>query len=572
MKRVLSFALVLIIAMGLLSACGSDEAASSNSIGGDSTAANGIFSTADVQFVGSDGGSVYSIIRPEGSDSACSSFVFKQLKQKLNVSAKNSSDTEDGADKYEILVGYTNRPESAKAKDYLVQNVGGRVNDYIICTIGKKIVILGMSDDATMLACEQFAKDYIKADGIKGGIKVTVASTGDFENITVNNTSIGKFKFVRPHFNSSYLAQLEMEKLTDTILKATGFMLPIVEDDYVTEGDLEINFGLTNRSGVTAIADYDKYEVKISGNKVYINGGTVHATALAISEFSKLLTSKKTLTDADSFSGSYAKTIQSYDYATTWRPVFGDEFDGDEVDTSKWKVQPKTANGREGQNGKFSGMDPNAVFVREGMLTIAAHEDDEGYWGGEIVTEDTMNYKFGYIEFSCITPDGDGFWSLLWLTRGKVEPGYATPEIDVNECFGNAKITSSCAHSWPSAAAETEKGWLHEYKAQKLYCLDEKHFGEDFHTFGFLWDENEMKFTADGKVHFTYTNTTEQDIDSFVKDEMMVRIGMSMGRKNNSLLVENLTEYERYNTNKFIVDWVHLYQMDDPKYIFRLFD
>ena len=66
------------------------------------------------------------------------------------------------------------------------------------------------------------------------------------------------------------------------------------------------------------------------------------------------------------------------------------------------------------------------------------------------------------------------------------------------------------------------------------------------------------------------TNTTEQDIDAFVDDPMFVRIGMSFGRLNNNLLVENLTDWERENTNKFIVDWIHLYQMDDAKYIFDL--
>ena len=208
---------------------------------------------------------------------------------------------------------------------------------------------------------------------------------------------------------------------------------------------------------------------------------------------------------------------------------------------------------------------------------FAAHEDDDGYWGGEIITQNKMTYKYGYIEYSCITPDGDGMWSLLWLCG--MHNGYANPEIDVNECFGNASATAANCHAWPTTAGTNEMGWEHtsldghggKYSAKKYYCPDGKHFGEDFHTFGFLWDEDEMTFTADGKIFFSYTtNTTEQDIDAFVDDPMFVRIGMSFGRLNNNLLVENLTDWERENTNKFIVDWIHLYQMDDAKYIFDL--
>ncbi len=580
MKRFFGILLVLVLSFGLLSACGSsngDTSSADNATNGQ----NGIFSTADVVFL-DNGESRYTIVRPEDNTdvTSVSSVIFKSIKDKLNVSVKNTMDTSDGSDAYEILIGNTNRPESAQALEWLKQNLGGRYEDYIICTIGKKIVITGMSAVAIETAGRYFVDNFVKAEGIKGGIKYTYATKGNFENMTLNGHNIGEFSFVRPHFNSSYLSQVEMEKLSASILNITGFGVTIEEDAYVTEGDYEIVVGNTNRAGVVAVSDYDKYEVKISGKKVYINGGTPHATAIAVSEFNRLLTSKKALTDADSFEGSYSQSIMNYDYATTYRPVWGDEFDGNEVDTTKWYVQPKTANGREGQNGKFSGMDPGAVFVREGVLTIAAHEDDTGYWGGEIITQGTMNYLYGYIEYSCITPDGDGLWSLMWLTQGDTAAGNARPEIDVNECFGNASATAANCHSWPTAAG-TNAGWEHtsldgddgKYSAKKYYCPDGKHFGEDFHTFGFLWDEDEMTFTADGKIFFSYTtNTTEQDIDSFVEDEMMVRIGMSMGRLNNTLLIKNLTEYERYTTNKFIVDWVHLYQLDDPKYILKIFD
>ena len=571
MKRFVALLTVLVLAVGLMSACSGDG--KDNSDTSSVSSPGDIFSTENVKFLDSSGKSVYTIIRPDGDEEMTSvaAVMFKNMKKTLNTNIKNSMDTAvDGTDAYEILLGNTNRPESKQALDWLKTNVGGRIDDYIICTIGKKIVINAPTKDGVEAAAQYFLDNFVKAEGVNGGIKCTYKTEGDFKEITINGESIGKFKFVRPHFNATYLAQVETEKLAADIASSTGYLVDIVEDDYVAEGDFEISVGLTNRSGVAAMSDYDAYEIRISGKKIYINGGTPHATAMAVSEFNKLLASKTALTDADSITGSYSANLANYDLSTTWRPVWGDEFDGDEVDTDRWYIQPKTANGREGQNGKFSGMDPDAVFVKEGKLVIAAHENDEGYWGGEIITQNKMTYKYGYIEYSCITPDGDGFWSLLWLCGAGA--GYARPEIDVNECFGNAAATAANCHAWPTTAGTNEMGWEHtsldghngKYSAKKYYCPDGKHFGQDFHTFGFLWDEDEMSFTADGKIFFSYTtNTTEQDIDAFVDDPMYVRIGMSFGRANNNLKVENLTDWERENTNKFIVDWVHLYRMDN---------
>ena len=571
MKRFVALLTVLVLAVGLMSACSGDG--QDNSDTSSVSSSGDIFSTENVKFLDSSGKSVYTIIRPDGDEemTVVSSVMFKNMKKKLNTNLKNSMDTAtDGTDAYEILLGNTNRPESKQALDWLKANLGGRVDDYIICTIGKKIVINAVTAEGIDAAADYFLDNFVKPEGLDGGIKHTNKTEGDFVDLTINGQRLGNFCFVRPHFNSSYLTQVEMETAAARFLSDSGYVVSIEEDEYLKEGDYEISVGLTNRKGVTKIEDYDAFEVKIAGKKVYINGGTPYSTAMAVTEFQKLLFDKKSLTDADSFTGSYSASLSKYNLSTTYTPVWGDEFDGAAVDTDRWYIQPKTANGREGQNGKFSGMDPNAVFASEGKLIIAAHEDDEGYWGGEIITQNKMTYKYGYIEYSCITPDGDGMWSLLWLCG--VNNGYANPEIDVNECFGNAAATAANCHSWPTTAGTNELGWEHtsldghngKYSAKKYYCPDGKHFGEDFHTFGFLWDEDEMAFTADGKIFFSYTtNTTEQDIDAFVDDPMYVRIGMSFGRANNNLLVENLTDWERENTNKFIVDWIHLYRMDN---------
>ncbi len=577
MKKILSILLVSLVVFGLVAGCGgSDDTGKTDSNTNDS-----VLSREDVVYV-NNGDSVYNIIRPDNAEmdeTMRCSYIFQQLKKTIGVNVKSTADDSDGTDAYEILVGNTNRPESQQALDYLASKTGGRYGDYIVCTIGKKIVINAYNADALKLACEYFIKNYAKAEGVKGGIEYIYAVQGSFSNITINGTDIGKFYFVRPHFNSSYLTQVEMESLIKMVYEKTGYMLEIKDDEYTKPGTYEIVVGNSNRDGIKKITDYDNYDITVSGNKVYLNGGSAHATAMAVSEFAKIV-EKGSVTDADSVNGSYETAIANYDRSKTFYPVYFDNFDGDTIDTTKWRLMKGNEFGRDGQNGKFSGMsdDPNYVYQSDGMFHIYGHENSEGYWGGTLTNSHTMAFQYGYVEHSVICPDGDGFWSLLWFSStGDGTNQYYTAEIDLNECFGNGRATQANCHKWPTSLGKS-LGLEHESldgkeygNAKKYWCPDEKTWADDFHTFGFLWDETQMTFTADGKIWFSYAiNTNEYDIDAFVNTYLYMKLSFSVGRLNNNLLVENLTAEEWQNSSKLVCDWLYLYQLDNGKQTLKL--
>ncbi len=267
------------------------------------------------------------------------------------MNIKNVSDASDGTDTYEILVGHTNRPESQKALDYLNTKASGRYNDYIICTIGKKIVLNAESMAGIKAACEYFAAIYLKTDGIQGGIAFIYEAQGNFENITVSGENIGRYTIVRPLYNSSYLTQLEIEKLIDTVYEKTGYMLNVAYDN-TAAADLEIIVGNCERDGVQHISNYGDWSVSVSGKKVYLNGGSAHATAMAVTEFCKKIDGN--ITESVNTSGNYDSTIASYDKSTTYKYVWGDDFDGDKIDSTKWWHIGENGWKSEGLNGKTS--------------------------------------------------------------------------------------------------------------------------------------------------------------------------------------------------------------------------
>ena len=574
MKKVFSIFVVLCLLFSF-AACGGDSDNSDSSVNS-SVVSSTTISTEDVSFIGASGDSVYTIVSPKDEkmdEGKRASYIYKQMKNKLSVNVKNTTDESDGTDAYEILVGNTNRPESKQALDYLKSKSGGRYDDYIVCTIGKKIVINAYNTTVLETACKSFIDNFVKKEGVKGGIDFTFAKEGNWQNITIGGVNIGEFSIVRPHFNSSYLTQLEMEKIVSEIYKKTGYMLQIVDDKYVKAGNHEIIVGNTDRDGVKTISGYDTYDVSISGTKVYLNGGSAHATSMAVSEFAKMLY-KGTVTDANSVNNAdYNTALKNYNLSTTYRPVYYDNFDGDAIDSTKWRLMKGTEFRKDGQNGKLSGMtdDPNYVFVRDGKFWIYGHEDDKSYYGGTLVNDKTMRFHYGYVEHSVICPDGDGFWSLLWFdNRGDEDNVLFGAEIDLNECFGNGSATQANCHKWPTKYGQS-MGYEHVSldgatygTAKKYYHPDNGTWADGYHTFGFLWDATQMSFTADGKIFFSYDITqTPEDIDAFVNANLYMKLSYSVGRYNNNLLVENLTDYEWQNTNVLCCDWIYLYQFDD---------
>ena len=416
--RITCLLLVVLVTLGLFAGCGAEDTDSDPE-----NTDSGIFSTDDVKFVDENGESVYTIIRPENGDSSAAGVVFKGIKSNVGIVAKNVTDASDGADKYEILVGDTNRPETAQVKEYFKNAVKGRVNDYIICTVGKKIVIYGMSVDALNLAAHYFTDNFAKKDGVKGGIEYIYQTEGNFIDGNINGVSINNFKFVRQRFNESYITTNQLNESIELIKQKTGFIVEIVEDN-IAESEYEIIVGNADRSGVTEIADNDQYSITISGKKVYLNGKTPSARAMAVSEFAKMVCAKD-ITDADTIVGSYSQAFASYDAAETYAPTWTDDFDTVSsthetgIDLNKWAWG---LDGKIGHNRRsVRTQDADKLFVHDGKLNFFASYDDKYYYGFKIQTKDKMEFKYGVLEMSAVLPDSGNTGSFCLKHARMVE-------------------------------------------------------------------------------------------------------------------------------------------------------
>ncbi|MBO5746260.1 MAG: hypothetical protein J6S13_04140 [Clostridia bacterium] len=246
MKRVISLCLILVLSLCLLAGCGGKNDKNDG-------ATNTQFSTETVNYVDENGESVYTFVRAESmsADATAKALsLFSALKKDLGLKGiKNIADTaSDGIDKYEILVGNTNRTESAQALEHLRSLNNRRSHDFIIVTIGKKIVINAFTDESVMKAVDYFIANYIKAK-VEGGIEYTNFTAGEYADVKINGAHISQFKIVKPHYNSSYLTQIQINALIDDADKTYAYLVDCV-DDKTAEGEYEIVVDNCNRQGV----------------------------------------------------------------------------------------------------------------------------------------------------------------------------------------------------------------------------------------------------------------------------------------------------------------------------------
>ncbi len=546
-KKFLSLILALCLTFGLISLVGCGKSSDDNSNGGVDM---GIISKEKVNYINNDGSSVYRIVRPQGDTStgSAASFIFKQMKDGLGVNVKNVSDEEDGTDVYEILIGDTNRPESTQAMDYFYAKDMGRYNDFIICTIGKKIVINGVSNDALNNAADYFVKNYIKKDGIECGIEYLYATEGDFGSITVNGTSIGKFRLIWDTTTRSWLIQEEVRKAQEYIKSTTGYQLNLKEDIKTAEAEYEISIGNTVRAMKPENDySYEDWEIKISGKKIGILGGSTYAVQVAVTEFTKML-EKGTLTDADSKVGTYSETILGYDSGTYYTLKWGDEFDGDSLDLTKWNHPTDSREDGNMQN------DDSTVYVQDGKIVMLGGKRDDGtyYHCSGIQTKGTMSFNFGYLEMRAKIPDGKGVYSSFWTTGGGLE-------IDIFESLGLAKTQRANIHYWYADGGHTslDSGLYGVGEGQvngndRQYVVKQGLLSDQFRTIGLYWTPEEITFIYDGEVYYTQPSD-EYHFDKYQR----ILAGFNLGWPGRTAPDESLEFPLEYH-----IDYIRLFQID----------
>ena len=204
---------------------------------------------------------------------------------------------------------------------------------------------------------------------------------------------------------------------------------------------------------------------------------------------------------------------------TSYNLVWGDEFGGSSLDSTKWGQENVTGT-KDSQhlkhvNGNYS--------VANGVLSFGPTYDSETktYYSPQNITSlRTMRYNKGYLEVRVKLPWQTSSNPTIWLRTDtwtddrRINNG----EIDVFETFGVKDILTPNLHVWEkteytestdaygkkyTASKTVDHPWNYGDREKQAYTLKE----DRFYTIGFLWTDDKMIMYIDGEEYARYDLT-----------------------------------------------------------------
>jgi len=223
---------------------------------------------------------------------------------------------------------------------------------------------------------------------------------------------------------------------------------------------------------------------------------------------------------------------KGYDAPTSYAGyelVWSDEFDGTEVDATKWNLID--AGGGFG-NSELQYYRPENASVDNGLLEISVEiqqSDDPELPGGEsfssakLTTQDLFEFKHGRVDVRAAVAEGKGMWSAAWMLGANVDDiGWPfSGEIDIVETIGGThygvdqepRMVHNAYWNAEGPFAPGQSLTPRQYEAgvysptpsgQNLAwgerVLDDGNtFSDTFHVFSIEWDEEKIRYMIDGE-------------------------------------------------------------------------
>lgn len=203
----------------------------------------------------------------------------------------------------------------------------------------------------------------------------------------------------------------------------------------------------------------------------------------------------------------------------TWTLTFSDEFDGDEVDTTKWEVLTR----KQSHNNEKEYYLPEQATVSDGILRITATDephDGQAYRSARL--ESWFTQAYGKFEVRAKVPTTKGHWPAIWLLPRTARWPHGG-EIDIMEHGGSKPAQVSSAYHF--ANEDREHKYVHQAYTKTDDDGAEVLWPNDFHVYSVIWTPEEIIFFVDHEEHYRVT----QDMAPVSSTPMCVILNAAVG-------------------------------------------
>lgn len=515
----------------------------------------------------------YTIVRPKNTDLTVLDDLAKEvrttLKAAFNVTVPMKYDTamKDYDGNLEILIGDTDREESAEALKELKDNRVTSFGDFIVKVTGDKICINAQNDQTIELAVEffidTFCKDKENWNLLYDGYKFIYEGKLTGGHSMIVDTALASYKIIHPR-DMELIYGNALTELNDYLSKNQGYLLETA-DDRTEETEYEVLIGNVNRTASKEIkVEGDNYIIKVVGKKLVIKGGSSLALMQALIDLKQMFT-EAGKSGGLAFDENYEKTgaysSENKGYAYTW----GDEFNASTFNHYWWVDYPDFKYGKTGKSSLGGSLICKATenaYVKDGCLVMFTDRiNDTDFTRCTVSTFGTMMYRYGLIEIRAKLAEAPASTGL-WAFTNQIGYGGMT-EYDILENFGKPDNFAANIHRWWTK----DTYWGHtsfdnaKYREQKKYKLSDsvdKALSDSFHVYSMEWTDREIKFAVDGKPFFSYSLDDDENVDiRRVPAFFLMSTFMGSADYGVPASLDDPKHQETY------VDYVRLYQRND---------
>lgn len=187
---------------------------------------------------------------------------------------------------------------------------------------------------------------------------------------------------------------------------------------------------------------------------------------------------------------------------TNRRLVWSDDFDGDQLDYTKWECEVNAFGGGNHELQIYTD-DPRNVRVENSMLILEAHRGgaiagtSRPFSSGRIRTKHRGDWTYGRIEVRARIPEGRGLWPAIWLlpTDDHYGTWAASGEIDIMENKGHQPRTVTGAlhfgGEWPA------NRFVNHTVRRALW---RPKFSVEFVTYSLDWERDRIQWLIDDRI------------------------------------------------------------------------
>lgn len=256
--------------------------------------------------------------------------------------------------------------------------------------------------------------------------------------------------------------------------------------------------------------------------------------------------------------------------------VWSDEFDGSEVDTSKWGFDTGTVDAFNNDgwgNQELQNYKAENASVEDGLLSITAKREDDGtYSSARLKTMDKFDFMYGRVDIRVATAEGKGFWSALWMMGDNYSDiGWPKAgEIDILDTIGgfrfnrdqepmivnNLHWNNGGVNGTYSPASFNVDPYPGEVWLDEEGYPEGETFSNTFHVVSIIWDEDEIKWLVDDNVTTT-VSITSTDLSEAFRNNFFLIMNVAIGGTwpGNP---DSTTQFPR----GMLVDYVRVFQQD----------